>query len=111
MAKAKITVIKKLNMKDIYGDKLPTDIDSTLTTECSRFEIGQEFIIDTADGEHSWKSFPKGFCVWAYADLQRDILHILFGGSYPWFKQKGTVISCCTDGMRPVIFKIERIED
>jgi len=26
-------------------------------------------------------------------------------------KEKGVVISCCTDGLRPVIFKLERIED
>ncbi|RLB26553.1 MAG: TIGR04076 family protein, partial [Deltaproteobacteria bacterium] len=30
---------------------------------------------------------------------------------YPWLKQKGVAIACCTDGLRPVIFKLERIED
>ncbi|MCK4693736.1 MAG: TIGR04076 family protein, partial [Anaerolineales bacterium] len=28
----------------------------------------------------------------------------------PWIKQSGTIITCCTDGLRPVIFKVERIE-
>ena len=111
MAKAKITVIKKMNMKDLYGDNLPARIDDTLASECSRFEAGQVFFIDTSDGEQSWKNFPKGFCVWAYADMQRDILHILFGGSYPWFQEKGVVVICCTDGLRPVMFRVERIED
>ena len=32
-------------------------------------------------------------------------------GSYPWIDEEGVAISCCTDGMRPVIFRIERIED
>jgi uncharacterized repeat protein (TIGR04076 family) len=35
------------------------------------------------------------------------------GGEYttPWVEQKGAAIACCTDGYRPVVFKIERIEE
>ena len=44
-------------------------------------------------------------------DIQRDIFHTLYGGYYPWMKEKGVVISCCTDGLRPVVFKLERIEE
>jgi uncharacterized repeat protein (TIGR04076 family) len=29
----------------------------------------------------------------------------------PWVEQKGAAIACCTDGYRPVVFKIERIEE
>ena len=105
MAKAKITVIKKLNLKDLFGEKPPVDVDeSIVTTECSRFEIGQEFVVDSP-------SCPPEFCNWAFSDMQRDIVHILYGGYYPWIKEKGVAISCCTDGLRPVIFKIERIEE
>jgi uncharacterized repeat protein (TIGR04076 family) len=33
------------------------------------------------------------------------------GGNFdPWVKEKGTAIACCTDGYRPVVFKIEAIE-
>ena len=115
MAKVKITVIKKLNTKDLYGDSPPANInEEVLVPECHRFKVGQEFIIatgrDLSDPE-SWENCPQGFCTWAFADIQRDIVHILFGGSYPWMKDKGVVISCCTDGLRPVIFKIERVED
>jgi len=31
------------------------------------------------------------------------------GGDLPWIKQGGTVIAGCTDGFRPVIFKVERM--
>jgi len=27
-----------------------------------------------------------------------------------WMKKDGTNIVCCTDGMSPVVFKLERIE-
>jgi uncharacterized repeat protein (TIGR04076 family) len=105
MAKAKITVIKKLNLKDLYGDKPPAAYDERrMTAECNRFEVGQEFLVDS-------HNCPPGFCNWAYADIQRDLAHILYGGYYPWMKEKGVAISCCTDGFRPVIFKLERIED
>jgi len=34
---------------------------------------------------------------------------LAFGGDFPWFKEKGIAISCCSDGLRPVVFKLERI--
>ncbi len=105
MPKVKITVIKKVNMNDLYGDTPPAPIDENrITPECQRFELGQEFVVDS-------HNCPPDFCNWAYADIQRDIFHTLYGGYYPWMKEKGVAISCCTDGLRPVVFKLERIED
>ena len=102
MAKAKITVVKRVNNKELFGENSPAA--SNDPPECEKFETAQEFISD--EGQ-----CPSGFCPWAFADIQRDIAHILFGGSYPWMKEKGIAISCCTDGLRPVIFKIEKIAD
>ena len=102
MAKVKITVVKKLSNKDIFGDKPP--LGFTNAPVCDRLQEGQEFIVDGS-------TFPEGFCCWAYADIQRDITHLRFGGDFPWMKEKGTVLSCCTDGVRPVIFKLERLPD
>ena len=105
MPKAKITVVKKISAKDLYGDNPPAPYhEDIITHECNRFSTGQEFLIDS-------HNCPPGFCNWAYADIQRDVAHILYGGYYPWMKEKGVAISCCTDGIRPVIFKIERIEE
>lgn len=104
MPKVKVTVVKKLNMKEMYGKKLPAKInEAMLTPQCDQFKEGQEFIMDLG--------CPPNFCSWAYADIQRDIMHILMGGSYPWIAEEGVAIACCTDGMRPVIFRIERIND
>jgi uncharacterized repeat protein (TIGR04076 family) len=104
MPKAKITVVKKVSAKDLYGDSPPAAYDEEMVTqECNRFKMGQEFVVDSPN-------CPPGFCNWAFADIQRDLVHILFGGYYPWMKEKGVAISCCTDGLRPVMFKIESME-
>ncbi len=71
---------------------------------CDLFEDGQEFLLD------DFPTIPEGFCDWAWADIQRDVIGVAMGAEYPWIKDPGLLISCCTDGLRPVIFKIERVE-
>jgi uncharacterized repeat protein (TIGR04076 family) len=66
------------------------------------FNIGDEFIVENLN-------MPKGFCSWAWADIQRDITALALGGNFPWIKDEGVMISCCTDGLRPVVFKLERV--
>ena len=102
MANVRITVVKKLNNKDMFGNNPP--LGFTSTPECRKLEVGQEFISEEG-------SCPPGLCNWAFADIQRDIIHLRLGGDFPWIKERGAVLSCCTDGVRPVIFKLERIED
>ncbi|MBA7581937.1 hypothetical protein ES708_23854 [subsurface metagenome] len=102
MAKVKITVVKKVSNEDMFGGSPPAGF--TAAPECNKVELGQEFISD--EGE-----CPPGLCGWAFADIQRDVTHLRLGGDYPWMKEKGVVLSCCTDGIRPVIFKLERKED
>ena len=98
IGKVKITVLRKIDTGDIredYGDNVG---------ECTEFNIGDEFIVEGL-------SMPKGFCPWAWADIHRDIVHLALYGNFPWMKKKGTMVSCCTDGLRPIIFKMERIGD
>ena len=103
MAKVKVTVVKKLNNKDMFGDNPPAEF--TEAPECDALELGQEFIVEDI------AKCPPGLCAWAFSDMYRDIIHLFLGGDYPWMKEKGVILSCCTDGCRPVIFKLERIED
>jgi len=102
--KVKITVLRRIKPKDVFGDDIPSA--STLGGEdaCPRFTDGQEFIVEETAVP------PAGFCGWAYADIQRDIILLSFGGNFPWMKREGFQIACCTDGMRPVIFKLERLD-
>ena len=104
MPKTKITVVKRLSSKDLYGNNPPAKIkEEMVTPQCPALKEGQEFIFE--------RDCPPGFCSWAFADIQRDIMAITFGSSYPWIKEKNVAITCCTDGLRPVIFRVERIED
>lgn len=99
MANVKITVLKKLKNDEIINEYAL----ETQQPECSRIgPLGKEYIFDM--------DIPEGFCSWAWADIQRDVIHLVFGGDFPWMKQKGTGIAACTDGLKPVIFKIERID-
>lgn len=68
-------------------------------TECQHFEIGQEFITSI---EQPWET-PVGFCGWAWADIQKLVYGMARGGGQNIF------VTSCTDGYRPVIFKLEKI--
>ncbi len=52
------------------------------------------------------------FCSEAWDAISRYIYTGLQGGSIMrgWMKEENTMITCCSDGTRPVIFKIERID-
>lgn len=52
------------------------------------------------------------FCSEAWDAISRYIYAGLQGGSIMkgWMKEENTMITCCNDGTRPVIFKIERID-
>ena len=93
--RVKITVMKKLYNPDMVRD-FAANPDSW--TPCSHFEIGDEFITDL---ERPW-DMPEGFCGWAWADIQRTVYGMARGG-------QDMFITCCTDGYRPVIFKLEKI--
>ena len=52
------------------------------------------------------------FCSEAWDAISRYIYTGLQGGSIMkgWMKKENEMITCCSDGTRPVIFKIERID-
>ena len=70
---------------------------------CERLKEGQAFVSKGAN-------MPEGFCSWAWADIQKYVLTVARGGNLLGSKP-GTFVSCCTDGYRPVIFLIERMEE
>lgn len=95
----KITILKRRQNEDFlkeYAD--------SIWPKCELFEEGQEFI--TADGIE----MPEGMCGWAWADMHKCILTLSRGGNFEGVKP-GVFITCCTDGFRPVSFKLERLEE
>jgi uncharacterized repeat protein (TIGR04076 family) len=94
----KITVVKKVSNPEVFRRYA----DRGAQPSCETVEVGMEFV-------SQGMAMPPDFCSWAWADIQRDVAHLAMGGDFQWMKQRGTMITCCTDGLRPVVFKLERI--
>jgi len=103
MGKCKITVLKKIFHKDLVEEYCALKL-SEHCLGCHLLTVGQEFFVENHN------QVPEGFCSWAWGDIQKDVTTIMFGGSFPWIKQPGVSISCCSDGLMPVVFKIERVD-
>ena len=93
--RVKITVMKKYFNEDLVRDYAANPDN---WTACTHFKIGDEFITDL---ERPW-DMPEGFCGWAWADIQRTVYGMARGG-------QDVFITCCTDGYRPVVFKLEKL--
>jgi uncharacterized repeat protein (TIGR04076 family) len=104
LVKIKLTVIKRTKPEEVFGEKGYTTPNGKKVTECTAFKDGQEFIVEKLNK-------PEGFCGWAWRDVYKDIAVLNFGGNFTNWAIDGTQYTCCTDGVRPVIFKLERIED
>ena len=103
MSKCKITILKRTLNQDLIDEYIEDRLKDI--KECDVFKDGQEIIFDPNLGK-----VPEGFCDWAYCDIRHDIMTIASGGNVSGMKDKGTIITGCSDWFRPVIFKIERIE-
>ena len=102
MNNIKITVMRKFSPEEVFGHEITDPPSGMVSKVCSKVEQGQEFLIDGLVK-------PKGFCSWAWHDIYKDLLVLLFGGEHNW-TERGVMYTSCTDGKRPVCFKLERIE-
>ena len=100
----KITVVKGFTAEEVFDGEVPDHFPETFKSPCPMHPEGQEFVMENLN-------CPEGFCPWAFADIFRDILHLWKGGDFPWVGKPGVMYSSCTDGKKPVVFKLERIED
>ena len=96
-ADVKITVLRRTLNEDFVRNHA----DSTWVP-CQRLTDGQEFISHGLD-------MPEGFCSWAWCDVFKCVMTLARGGNFLGVPP-GVFVTCCTDGYRPVFFKIERIE-
>jgi uncharacterized repeat protein (TIGR04076 family) len=99
MATFKITVLKRLGNQDLAG----TYCAAGAEVPCDRFVEGQEFTVE-------YGQRPDNFCAWAWNDLQRACLVLRQGGDFSgWSKDPHSLVRCCTDGIRPVVFEVKKI--
>ena len=125
--KVKVTVIDK----KLYPELQQQYCHDPNSGACPCYNVGDEFVfyrdderddfwhmglntlVKTDADPNTVAGGPKlPFCSEAWDAIARYIYTGLQGGSImkDWMKEENTMITCCSDGTRPVIFKIERID-
>ena len=125
--KVKVTVIDKKLFPDLQRQYCA----DPNVGECSCYNVGDEFIFYRDDERDDFFHLgintlvktnadpntvaggpERPFCSEAWDAIARYIYTGLQGGSIMrgWMNDDRIMITCCSDGTRPVIFKIERID-
>lgn len=103
MKKVKITVLKTTLDKELAKEYGVKGLDV-----CPFLKEGQIFITDISkpDGfcDEAWKAISH----FAFA-LSQGNTEQFFSGS--WIEKPGVAITCCNDGLRPVVFKMEAVDE
>lgn len=104
--RVKITVLKKIDPAIIFNGQVPTRPESDrLYSICDAVAEGDEFFVEID------REMPEGFCASAWKSIGNSLSVIQWGGDYYPNLPRGVAITCCSDGIRPVSFKLERLED
>ena len=105
-------------MKRVRITVLKTTLDQELAAEygvegltaCPMLKAGQVFHADYAK--------PDGLCDEAWKAIYQYVFALSHGADAGWYyddwmdpKHKGVAICSCNDGLRPVIIKVERVEE
>lgn len=97
----KITVLRRMKPSEIFDEMPVTTVNPP--EACPMLREGQEFIVEDL-------KMPEGFCTTAWHTIWCNIRTLSFGANLPWYKEKGVALNSCYEGLRPVIFKLERVE-
>ena len=125
--KVKVTVIDK----KLYPELQQQYCADPQAGACPVYNVGDEFVFEREGGrDHFWGCGlgtlqrscadpqtvaggpARAHCSEAWDAIARYIYTGLQGGAIMrgWMREENTMIACCSDGTRPVIFKIERID-
>ena len=100
MPKFKITVLKRMAHQDLVDEHCTPGIN----LPCPVFLEGQEFSIE--DGRK-----PEEFCGSAWDDIYKVCVALANWGNFGgWMKETDRIVACCSDGLRPVVFEVRRVE-
>jgi len=99
----RITVLRRFEPTEVF-EKSPVTPVQPLSA-CESFKDFQEFIVSGYD-----LKMPDGFCSFAWVSIFPYLTALSLGAEGCWWlKEKNVAIAACIDGLRPVIFKLERI--
>ena len=89
----KISVLRRFEPSEVFKELPVTPVGDL--PACEYYEDGQEFIIERNE-------MPEGFYSAAWSAINPSIKTLLDGGDYHWIEEKGVLVTCCLDGLRPV---------
>ena len=90
------------------GGKADARYCDPATVPCEIFEVGDEFLVDRESFFNL--RFRKPFCSEAWNAISTYVFTMVQGGEPSWAVNH-TILTCRNDGARPVVFKLERIDD
>lgn len=101
----KITVVKR----EYYQDLADRFLVNPQVGPCRIFQEGQQFLVT----QENYDNFPyeTNFCKAAWDVIKIKVYAALQGGRFyweGWHKDNKQQILCCDDGVRPVVFLLER---
>ena len=99
MKKCRITVLRTMLFEDLR--------DAYMDEGYGLCPLMKEGDVFTTGGRFG-NSMPRGFCQYAWQAIQ-NLACTLAGGGKVYDEDYN--IACCNDGIRPVIFKLETIEE
>ncbi|MHA2496897.1 MAG: TIGR04076 family protein [Candidatus Hodarchaeales archaeon] len=99
--KLKITIVKKFSPEEVFGHEVKRT-SGEIVPLCGLEE--REYIV-----EHQFK-MPEGFCGKAWQDMSRELSLLSYGVDYD-YTEPYAIYATCTDGIRPVVFKIQPLDD
>lgn len=103
MAECTVKVLRCLAIPDLADEYVGHTV-----APCPLLSEGQVFVVSPALEK------PSGFCDWAWNDILKFVVALSRGGNFSqdifegWMRDGDTMIACCTDGIRPVVFEIKR---
>jgi uncharacterized repeat protein (TIGR04076 family) len=100
--KVKVTVLRRFFYADLAEEYL---IEGKSVGACPLLKEGDVFLFEGN------AVMPENFCPWTWIDIYKTVSSIFAGATYSsWNNREHQSIICCTDGIRPVVFKVEWVE-
>ena len=102
MSKVKITVLK-------------CNFDDELAAEYAVSGFGKCHLHNEGEVYYAEWTKPEGLCDDAWVGIHQYVFALAHGGGdfYDghWINTPEVAVACCNDGLRPVVFKVERVAE